>query len=73
DQLNEDTWAVHIEKGNTEINGSFQAINQFFVRDYCADALFINRAEDTGNEGLRRSKLSYHPCRLEPKYMLQLK
>ncbi|MCR4962340.1 MAG: phosphatidylglycerol lysyltransferase domain-containing protein [Firmicutes bacterium] len=72
-RLDGQTWAVHIEKGNMQIHGSYQIINRLYARDYCQDAVFINRAEDMGDPGLRKSKLSYHPCRLENKYLLTLK
>ena len=71
--LNEDTFAIHIEKGDIRTHGSFQAINQFFARDYCAGYRFINRAEDMGHPGQRKAKLSYHPHHLEKKYFLRLR
>ena len=70
--LNRDTFAIHIEKGDIGVHGSFQAINQFFARDYCAGYSFINRAEDMGHPGQRKAKLSYHPHHLEKKYHLRL-
>lgn len=73
ERLNEDTFAIHIEKGDINIHGSYQAINQFFARDYCTGCRFINRAEDMGNEGQRKAKLSYHPHHLEKKYHLRLR
>jgi hypothetical protein len=71
--LNEDTFAIHIEKADIDVHGSFQAINQFFARDYCANYRYINRAEDMGHPGQRKAKLSYHPHHLEKKYHLRLK
>lgn len=71
--LNEDTFAIHIEKGDIGVRGSFQAINQFFTRDYCAGYRFINRAEDMGHPGQRKAKQSYHPHHLEKKYHLRLR
>jgi hypothetical protein len=71
--LNEDTFAIHIEKADIGMHGSFQAINQFFARDYCAGYSFINRAEDMGHPGQRKAKLSYHPHHLEKKYFLRLR
>lgn len=73
DQLNEDTFAIHIEKADTRVHGSFQAINQLFARDYCAGCRFVNRAEDMGHPGQRQAKLSYHPHHLEKKYFLRLR
>lgn len=71
-QLNSSTFAIHVEKADTRIAGAYQAVNQFFARDYCERYHYINRAEDMGREGLRRAKLSYHPCRLDKKYFLRL-
>lgn len=73
ERLNKDTWCIHIEKGNFEKFGTFQAINQFYAQDYCEDTLFINRAEDMGHEGQRKAKMSYHPYKLAKKYYLRLK
>ena len=57
-----DTLYVHIEKGDTHYDGAYQLL----VREYAAhsdcSARFINREDDTGNEGLRRSKMAYRPC-----------
>ena len=70
--LNGDTFAIHIEKADIGVRGSFQAINQFFARDFCIGYRFINRAEDMGHPGQRKAKLSYHPHHLEKKYHLRL-
>ncbi|MCL1817012.1 MAG: phosphatidylglycerol lysyltransferase domain-containing protein [Clostridiales bacterium] len=70
--LNEDTFAIHIEKADIAVHGSFQALNQFFARDFCAAYPFINRAEDMGHPGQRKAKMSYHPHHLEKKYHLRL-
>jgi hypothetical protein len=37
-----------------------------------ADTDFVNRQEDTGNEGLRKAKQSYHPVKMVEKYLLKL-
>ena len=57
---------VHIEKADREINGSYTVINNEFVK-YCADNFvieWVNREDDSGDEGLRKAKLSYHPSHL---------
>lgn len=71
--LNSDTVSIHIEKADADIPGSFQAINCFYAREYCGWATYINRAEDMGDPGLKRAKESYHPCRMEKKYMMKLR
>lgn len=68
EQLNTDTFVVHIEKAKSEVQGAYPAIcNEFAIA--CASQLeYINREEDLGIEGLRRSKMSYHPEFLLEKY-----
>lgn len=57
----EDTMVVHIEKALTEYEGAYTMINQQFVEHECTDVTYVNREEDTGDEGLRKAKLSYRP------------
>lgn len=52
---------VHIEKGDTNYEGIFPFINQQFAQKHFANVRFINRQEDMGLEGLRKSKQSYYP------------
>jgi len=68
ERLNDDTVVIHVEKANGLINGLYGAINQEFLRHAWPDAAFVNREEDTGDEGLRKAKLSYHPLELVKKY-----
>ena len=65
--INGDTFDIHIEKADTSYEGIFAAVNRLFACHIPECYEFINREEDMGLEGLRRSKLSYHPVRLEPK------
>ncbi len=64
------TLYVHVEKARRDIPGAYQMI----VREFAAHnpAELINREEDMGIEGLRTSKRSYHPIRLEKKYKLRV-
>ena len=71
--LNQDTFCVHVEKADSRIRGSYQAINHLFVKEFCNGYTYINRAEDMGNPGQKRAKESYHPCRFEKKYHLREK
>ncbi len=59
--LCEDTFVVHIEKAFADIPGAYTVINQQFVEHECMNYKYVNREEDTGAEGLRRAKRSYHP------------
>jgi len=47
-------------------------LNRDFLQQVWQDAAFVNREEDMGLEGLRKAKLSYHPCRMVDKYTLFL-
>jgi hypothetical protein len=73
ERFNSDTALIHVEKANIDILGAYQVINNYFVRDYCGDFTYINREDDMGEPGLRKAKLSYHPCRLEKRFHLRLK
>ena len=59
--LNEDTVVVHVEKAFADVPGAYPMINQQFVIHETEGFTYINREEDTGAEGLRQAKLSYHP------------
>lgn len=68
-----DTLFVHIEKSNTEFNGSYPMLVNQFAKKFAAEGVtHINREEDDGVEGLRTSKLSYHPIELLDKYIVEL-
>ena len=56
-----DTMIVHIEKAYAEVEGAYTMINQQFVLHEAGDCTYVNREEDTGDEGLRQAKESYHP------------
>ncbi|MCQ2380678.1 MAG: phosphatidylglycerol lysyltransferase domain-containing protein [Victivallaceae bacterium] len=56
------TLQVHVEKGDVEFHGVYPFVMRTFAARYRGRIDFINRQEDDGVEGLRKSKLSYHPC-----------
>lgn len=68
-EINADTFCVHIEKALSEYAQAYTVINREFVRNELEGYRFINREDDMGLEGLRRSKLSYHPYKLIKKYL----
>lgn len=68
ERMRPDMALVHIEKADPAIPGLYAMINQQFVEHEWQDVPFINREEDMGLEGLRRSKLSYNPVRMIEKY-----
>ncbi|MBE5925772.1 MAG: DUF2156 domain-containing protein [Lachnospiraceae bacterium] len=59
---------IHVEKANPNIRGLYPFINMEFLRQGFEDALYVNREDDMGLEGLRKAKLSYHPIKLVKKY-----
>jgi hypothetical protein len=60
-----DTLFIHVEKADIEYPGIYQVIVQEFLKHFAREGdEFVNREEDVGDEGLRRSKLSYHPVSL---------
>ncbi|MBQ8296419.1 MAG: DUF2156 domain-containing protein [Ruminococcus sp.] len=73
ERLNSNTFCIHIEKGDTSYNGIYAGINNCFAREFASDYEYINREEDLGLEGLRKSKLSYHPAFIHNKYIVTFK
>lgn len=66
-----DTMIVHIEKALRGVPGAYPAVAQAFARTFCTDGVrYINREDDSGDAGLRKSKLQYLPVRLVGKYNL---
>jgi uncharacterized protein len=70
EKIRHDMAVIHFEKANAEIQGLYAAINNLYANDRWRDVRYINREEDMGIEGLRRSKMSYHPVRLVTKYYM---
>jgi hypothetical protein len=73
DRLNNNTFCVHIEKADTQYNGIYAGINNSFAKAAAYGYKYINREEDLGLEGLRKSKQSYHPAFLLKKYTVTFK
>jgi len=73
EKLAEDTILIHFEKGNQEFQGVNQAINQMFLENLNTNAIFVNREQDIGDEGLRRAKMSYNPVGFIKKYNVYMK
>lgn len=68
DELSSNTFLVHIEKAFSEVSGAYQIINREFVKNNCSSYEYVNREDDAGDEGLRKSKLSYRPYKILAKY-----
>ncbi len=70
--INEDTADIHFEKADRSYDGSYAKINNSFAKYAWTDKKLLNREEDLGIEGLRKAKLSYHPCHLNQMYSVEL-
>lgn len=70
-----DTLFSHIEKADISFHGAYQMLTNQFLRMYASgdEIKFVNREEDCGDEGLRKSKLSYHPVELFEKNTVFIK
>ncbi|MEG1186475.1 MAG: phosphatidylglycerol lysyltransferase domain-containing protein [Bacteroidales bacterium] len=71
--INDEVFDVCIEKADASFEGVYAMINHEFISHLPAQYRWINREEDLGIEGLRQSKLSYHPAFLVEKYIAQTK
>lgn len=64
-----DTLFTHIEKADRDYEGCYQMLVAQYAQYYAGgEVQFINREDDAGDPGLRKSKLSYHPVALLEKY-----
>lgn len=69
----DDTFVVHIEKAYADVRGAYTMINQQFLEHEAASYTYVNREDDTGDEGLRKAKLSYRPIFMVEKGIVTLK
>lgn len=70
-----DTLDIHIEKALKSYEGVYPTLYQSFVRyinDTVGELSFINREDDSGDEGLRISKRQYQPIKQLHKYVVQI-
>lgn len=68
--INDTTFDIHFEKAYSDIQGAYPMINREFarwIRDHFPQVRWINREDDMGLEGLRRSKNSYYPDKMVEK------
>lgn len=61
-----DTLFCHIEKADISYHGAYQMVTNQFLQMYAQgdEVKLVNREDDCGDEGLRKSKLSYNPVEL---------
>lgn len=68
-----DTLFIHIEKADRDVPGAYETINKAFAADMLSrfpQLRYVNREDDSGEEGLRKAKMSYHPVEILRKYQV---
>lgn len=70
--LDERTMLVHFEKARAEYRGAYQAISYFFAKAHAERYPLLDREQDLGEAGLRKSKQSYYPVSFLRKYTLAI-
>ncbi len=73
EMLNRNTLVIHIEKAHLQYEGSYQAINNLFLKNCCNEANFVNREQDVGDPGLRKAKEDYKPVQMVKKAIIARK
>lgn len=64
-----DTLFIHTEKADRSVEGGYQMLVSQFAQQFAGESVtYINREDDTGDPGLRTSKLAYKPVELLEKY-----
>ncbi len=71
--INSETFCLNIEKAMWDFRSAYTLINREFAAAALSQYKFINREDDLGLEGLRKSKLSYYPAKLLKKYVIREK
>ena len=71
-----DMLVIHVEKALRQYEGIYPTMFNGFVR-LLADTIdevpqWINREDDSGDPGLRMSKMQYHPIRMVDKYVVHV-
>ena len=71
-----DALVIHVEKALLKYEGAYPTMYNGFVRlvgDRLGHPLqLVNREDDSGNPGLRMSKLQYHPVGMVDKYLVHV-
>lgn len=72
ERLNDETLLIHIEKADINYKGIYPMIFYQYIHNQDTDYKYINREQDLGIAGLRKSKLSYHPVKFIEKYQIEI-
>ncbi len=68
-----DTLIVHTEKAERTVFGAYPMLTARFTEFFAKDGVdYVNREDDSGDDGLRKAKLSYHPCALLEKFLITI-
>lgn len=71
-EVSGDTLFVHIEKALHSYSGAYPFLASLYAKQNARDGLlYINREDDSGDPGLRHSKLEYRPCSIINKYVVR--
>lgn len=73
ESFNDSMYIVHVEKCLKEFNGAYAFINNSLLKNSFLDLKYVNREDDLGVLGLKKSKMSYNPKFFERKYLAKLK
>lgn len=71
--LNKDTFIIHFAKADIRVKGAYQYLFSQFARDFCPDYQYINLEQDLGDEGLRKTKISYRPDLMSHKFRVSIR
>ncbi|XZK61483.1 DUF2156 domain-containing protein [Clostridium perfringens] len=73
ERFNDSTYIVHVEKCLKEFKGAYAFINNELLKNSFLYLKYVNREEDLGILGLKKSKMSYNPKFFERKYLVKIK
>lgn len=68
-----DTMIVHVEKALRSVDGAYPMLAQQFAKRYAANVQYINREDDAGDIGLRKSKMQYLPVAIVDKFTVEVR
>ncbi|MBI9010624.1 MAG: DUF2156 domain-containing protein [Clostridiales bacterium] len=71
ERLNKNTLVMHFEKAISGYHGLYPMVFNQYIKSL-EGYKYVNREQDLGIEGLRKSKLSYHPVDLIKKFNIRI-